>query len=279
MAGGGTQNAQPPQMPQMGPPQMPQRGGGNVYDRAAGALQGAVGGTNAAMGYQPMQVGGAGYSAAQLSGANLRPYQNPYTQQVINGSMRDLNRARQMTLNDVGAQATSAGAFGGDRHGLVEAQANADYMRRAGDLSANLNNQNFMQAQSAAMSDVNARNQQRAFNAGNSLQAQLANQSAGLTGNSQRIGAAGQLGNLANLGFGFGQQINADQASQGAQQQAMMQAIINAAQGRFQGFTGSPGQSLSYPLAAIGAAPVPQSAQTSQNPGIFNYLALGLGLL
>lgn len=279
MAGGGTQNAQPPQMPQRGPPQMPQRGGGNVYDRAAGALQGAVGGTTAAMGYQPMQVGGAGYSAAQLSGANLRPYQNPYTQQVINGSMRDLNRARQMTLNDVGAQATSAGAFGGDRHGLVEAQANADYMRRAGDLSANLNNQNFMQAQSAAMSDVNARNQQRAFNAGNSLQAQLANQSAGLTGNSQRIGAAGQLGNLANLGFGFGQQINADQASQGAQQQAMMQAIINAAQGRFQDFTGSPGQSLSYPLAAIGAAPVPQSAQTSQNPGIFNYLALGLGLL
>ena len=50
-----------------------------------------------------------GYDAA--SGAsNMAQYQNPFTEQVINAGMNDLNRSYQMSLSGIGARAAGAGA-------------------------------------------------------------------------------------------------------------------------------------------------------------------------
>ena len=156
----------------------------------------------------------------------------------------DMARQGLMAQNTLGAQASAAGAFGGSRHGVAEGTMMGDYGRAFGDIAAQQRSQGFNTALSAA-------------------QAQQGIQS----------GLAGQ-------GFGFGQQIGQQQMQQGTQQQAMMQALIDAAKGQYGGFTGAPAQSLGLPLAALGAANMGQNTQTtSQKPGLFNYLSLGLGLL
>jgi len=117
------------------------------------------------------------------------------------------------------------------------------------------------------------------INSAAGLQAQLANQQAGLAGNQARQGAASQLANMGNMGFGMGQQINAQQAQQGAQQQGLLQMLMGGAQNQFQGFTGQPGQSLTYPIAALGGMPNQGSTTTtSQQPGLFNMLGLLMGM-
>jgi hypothetical protein len=97
----------------------------------------------------------------------------------------------------------------------------------------------------------------------NQLQASLANQQAGLAGAGQRLGAANQLGQIANLGFGMGQQVNNN---------LMQQALFDAAQKQFQGFTNQPVNSLGYVTAALGNTPVPETQTTTKQNGLFDYL-------
>ena len=78
--------------------------GFNVNQASAGALQGALGGTQAAM-TGPLQVGA---------------YMNPYTQNVIDRTQQDIARQQEMAMNQLGAQATRARAFGGSRQGVAE---------------------------------------------------------------------------------------------------------------------------------------------------------------
>lgn len=72
----------------------------------------------AAAGTLPLGVGaltGDRAAYAQLS--------NPYQQQVIAALQEQYAKQRQQNMADVGAQATSAGAFGGSRYGVALAQA------------------------------------------------------------------------------------------------------------------------------------------------------------
>ena len=62
-------------------------------------------------------------------------------------------------------------------------------------------------------------------------------------------------------------------------QQALQQQLIDAARGQYAGYTGAPQQSLGLPLAALGAAPVPQTTTQSQKPGLLNYLQLGANVI
>lgn len=278
----------------------------NVYKQSAQAYEQALGGTKAAMGYTPQQVAaervGAqfGYSPQQIAErqavGGIPTYMNPYTQQVIDTSMADLERQRQMQMNQLGAQATQARAFGGSRQGVAEALTNEAFARQGGQLAAGLRQQGFQTALGAAQQDVATAQQaalanqaaqaaERQFAQSTTLQAQranqdaalrsaLANQQAGLSGAQLRLGAAGQMGNLSNLGFGFGQQITQQQMQQGAMQQALQQQLIDAGRAQYQGYVGAPQQSLGLPLQALGAAPVPQTTTQSKQPGLFDYLTL-----
>ena len=226
MAGGANpQNVTRPQMPTAQPfaPQMAQPAAmmpqtqPNVFGQAAGA-----------------------YNTA-LQGPNIGQFMNPYTQEVINRTGADIGAAQQMAMNQLGAQATAARAFGGSRQGVAEAQTNAGFIKQ--------------------LADTAAQQRQAGFNTA--------------------LGAAQQqqqmMSNLAGQGFGFGQAIGQQQMQQGALQQGIMQQLIDAARGQYQGFTGAPQQALTLPLAALGASPVPQTTTTSQRPGLFNYLSLALG--
>lgn len=231
----GTQPQPQPGMGGIGTQPMPQPGMGqpNVYQKSSGAYNAALGGTAGAMGMP-----------------NVGAFANPYQTEVINRSMGDINRQQEQSLNQLGAQASAAGSFGGSRHGVAEAQTREGYARQAGDLSANLRNQGFNTALGAAQQ------QQQ-----------------------QQLAGAGQMGNLANLGFGFGQQLTQNQMQQGALQQALNQALIDAGKGQYSGFTGAPNQALNLPLAALGASQMGQQSTTeSKSPGLLSIFSSLLGL-
>ena len=224
-------------------------GGGNPSNVYQGAAQGLT---------QAGQTAGnvAQYQPQSVT-ANLPQYQNPYTQSVIDPALADVERQRQMAVNDVGAAATRAGAFGGSRHGVAESLTNEAAMRQAGQLSANLRSQGFGQAANLAQQDI-------------------ANQ---MAAGGLNLSAANALGNVSNLGFGMGQSIADQQMRQGTMQQGLTQQLIDAARGQFGQFVGSPTNSAALPLQTIGAIPYGQTQTTTQKPGLFNYLSLGLGLL
>jgi len=270
-------------------------GGFNVNQAAARGLQGSMQGTQTEMGYQPMQVRATDYSAAQMgpagqvAGADLSAYTNPYESQVVQQSLTDLGGAQEKALNQMGAQATAARAFGGSRQGIAEAETRKSYADQAARMVSGLRQSGYQQAQQLAGQDIArqmqadaanqaALNAQRMFGASQGMTAQQLNQGAGLQGAQFRLGAAGQMGNLGQQAFGTSQAIQQQQMQQGLMQQGLQQQLIDAARGQYAGYTGAPQQSLGLPLAALGATPVPQSTTNTMKPGLFNYLQLGASL-
>ena len=216
--------------------------------------------TSAAAGYAPMSVtgesagpaalaGSQGYKAAQFAGVGAGPaaqfagaqanmagignYMNPYTSQVIDASLADLEQARQAAGQQIGQQATAAKAFGGSRHGVSEALSNARFGEQAGktiaqlraqgfDTAANLMQQDVGRQQQAGLANQAALNQMGQFNAGQFQQAGLANQAA-LNQMGQFNAGQFQQAGLANQGalnqasqFGAGASNTASLANQGA---------------------------------------------------------------
>lgn len=214
-------------------------------------------GSAQALGQAGTTAGNVAQFQPQSIASGISTFQNPFEQQVVQGALGDVERQRQMAINDVGAAASRAGAFGGSRQGVAEALTNEAALRQAGNIGANIRSQGFNTAAGLAGQDIANR----------------------MAGQQLNLGAAGQLGNLANLGFGIGQSINQQQAQQGAQQQALMQQLIDNARGNFAQFTGSPATSTQLPLQAIGSVPFGQTQTETQTPGLLNFLSLGLGLL
>lgn len=219
----------------------------NVFNQAAQNTGLAAAGT----------IAGGMYNPDMLRNTNYQPYMNPFTSNVINRTMGDMNRSRNMALNDLGASATAARAFGGSRHGVAEAETNRNFFNQAGNMAAGLRNQGYQNAQNAAMFDI-----------GNQMAA-----------NQNRLGAAAQLAGIGSQQFGMGQAANQGLMQQGALQQAMQQQVIDAGRSQYEGYTGAPGNSLQYPLAGLSAAPPVQTQTTTKSPGLFDFLSLGMGLL
>jgi hypothetical protein len=236
-------------------------GGGaipNVNQAAAQGIYGSGLGAFGEMGYTPGQIG-------TLAGTNLTPYQNPYTQQVVQQTAADLARQNAMQQNVIGAEATRAGAFGGSREAIQRAATNEAFQRQLAQTSANLNLTGYQQAQTAAQQDVQNR---------------LAQQNLNLQGQQARLGAGSQLANIANLGFGMGQTATQNLAQQGALQQALQQQLYDAAAAQYAGYQGAPAQGMGYLTSALSSSPIPQSQTSSSSPGLFDIATTaGMGYL
>ena len=228
----------------------------NINSLAAQGIQGAGMGTAQGMGYSPLSV-----TANQLSNTNLNSYTNPYDDAVVKANEADILRGAQMGMNNLQGAAQAAKAFGGSRHGVAMGEIGRDTVSQLAQASAGLRQAGYQNAQNAALADIQ-----------NNMQGQLANQQADITGQSQRLGAANQLAQISNLGFGMGQTVNNNLMQQGMQQQAMQQALFDAAQKQFQGFTNQPVNSLGYVTAALGNTPVPETQTTTKQNGLFDYL-------
>jgi len=197
------------------------RGGYGLLGEQLGQSRGMLGLTGrtalgSARGYDP-----TGYSA----------YMSPYTENVIDRSLGDVRE--QMEKQKMGSRdrAVSAGAFGGSRGRLAEADIERAGLRSMGDLSAGLRERGYLTAQEQAQGAFEQ--QQR-----------------------RQAGAASQLGNVAGgLGSLAGQQATAGQnvatgiAGLGIQGAGLMGGlgqqlggIGSRLAGQYQGFGGNYGQ-------------------------------------
>jgi len=145
------------------------------------------------------QVADATSTARGLSGYNMSDvdnFMNPYTQQVIDPVLRDIEQSRAMQQQANASRALSAGAFGGDRQALVDAETNRLAMQQAGDVSGRLRQQGFRDAQQASLSSAGVRGR------GADLLAGLGQQQRGMTYDDARM-----LQGVGQQQRGFGQSL------------------------------------------------------------------------
>ena len=116
---------------------------------------GQLGGAGAGLAQKGFDIlGGIGSAADRISA-----YQNPFTSEVIDRSMADLERQRQISGQVDASKAIAAKAFGGSRQAVNDALTNEAYARQAGDLASNLRYQGFNTALGAAQNDVQQQQQ------------------------------------------------------------------------------------------------------------------------
>jgi hypothetical protein len=92
---------------------------------------------------------------APYAGYNLgmvQQYMNPYEQQVIQGTLGDIERARQGQISAEGAAATAAKAFGGTRQAVTRSLVDEAALRNATNAAAQLRQTGFAQAQNLGLS-------------------------------------------------------------------------------------------------------------------------------
>ena len=170
--------------------------------------------------YQPAEITAQQTNLGMTGPGSIGSYMNPYTQSVRENALADLESARQAAIRQTGQQAMQAKAFGGSRQGVAESLTNAGFAKQAANLGTTLNEQAFNQAMAMQQADI-----------GRKSAADLANQQAGLQGAQFRLGAAGQLGNLAAqqqaLRLGGAQAVMGAGGARQALEQQQMDAIRN----------------------------------------------------
>jgi hypothetical protein len=179
-------------------------------------------------------------------------YMSPYVQGVIAKQQREAQRSADIASTRRGAQAASAGAFGGSRQAIENAEAARNLQTQLGDIEA----QGLQDAYKQAQAQFNAEQ-----NAG--LTAQTANQQAGLTVGSQNLGAKQATQQL---------QTNADVQVQLANLNAAQQAAVQNAAQQFQASGMNADQAMKAALANQNTAMQTgvQNAQMEQQANLAN---------
>jgi hypothetical protein len=185
--------------------------------------------------------------AQQYSGPQAyQQFMSPYQQQVMDTTLTEFDRQKQMALAQQQAQAVAGGAFGGAREGVQRAEYGAQTLQDRAALQAQLLQQGFGQAQQQA-------------NTAFTQQAGLASLQPTLVGQ--------QIAGLSGLG-----------QQQQAQQQAILDAQATAArEAAFEPYTryGLVGQQLT---GLVGGFPTQVQTFNPQQPTSPLQTALGTGL-
>jgi hypothetical protein len=114
------------------------------------ALPGAVSSAQDLTRYSAPTVG----TAANVSQDQINHYLNPFIQSVVDTTGADIGRQTAQQIAQNQGAATAAGAFGGSRHGVVDALTNEAAQRTLASTAANLRSQGFSTAVGAGQSDL-----------------------------------------------------------------------------------------------------------------------------
>lgn len=175
------------------------------------AFQGAAGmGPSAATGEATQRALGTSYDpyATGQFGAQASQYMDPYMQNVVNIQQREAQRQADIAGTQRGAQAVQAGAFGGSRQAIMDAEAARNLATQKGDIQARGLQDAYSRGQTQFNTEQQLREQSRQYGAGLGLQGlQTA-----LTGAQQQ--------------FGQGMDANKLQQAYGTQQQQQVQGIL-----------------------------------------------------
>lgn len=172
-------------------------------------------------------------SAPSFLTGDISGYMNPYTQNVVDTTLTDINKMRDMALNRDADRAIAANAFGGSRQGVLESLTNQAAIEQAAKTGASLRSQGYRDAANLMQTDLDRAFRNKFFQgdiAGNILQDQ-----------------SSQLGNLFNIG---------------GMQQGLQQTGIDKAFGQYQDAIGYGPRQLG--LLAQSAGLIPQQSTSTQ---------------
>jgi hypothetical protein len=239
-------------------------------------LQNNVGSTNGAFNTAQSMTTAAGgatpgnVTAGSFLTGNLSGYMNPYTSNVIDATNAQAIQGLHQTNNVTGAAAQRAGAFGGSRQGVAEGVNAAQTGMGMNTLTAQLQGQNFSQAQAAMAADQNR-----------ALTADQGNQSTQTSNANRMLNAGGQLGNLATQGQASFLQGNQAAMAGQSQLQAQQQQQLDAQRALYGEQANYPLQQLQIRQSGLSATPYGQTTNgtsttpTTQN-GFMQMAGLGL---
>jgi hypothetical protein len=255
------------------------RGQFSAAQQAMGQGLGALGGT---MGMYDPRMG--------------QQFMNPYQQQVIDESLRQIQRQGGIAQQNLQAQAVKAGAFGGSREGVQRAELGRALAEQQNAAILGGLQQGFGQSQQQAQQAFEA--QQGRQQQGASMFGQFGQGIAGLAGQQFGIGAqmasglgslGAQLGNLGVQQAAMGQ--TAQQLGQrdvdflfglGSQQQRQSQAALDAQRATEMQAAMQPFQNIAFLSDIYKGAPSTQMSMTQMaqpTPSPFQQIAgLGVGL-
>ena len=265
--------------------------------------------------YQPSRFEAPGVGSRSITGGDaLSQYMSPYMQNVVDIQQREAQRQADIAATQRGQKYARAGAFGGARQAIENAEAARNLAMQKGDIQAqglqqafgqgtqqfNVEQQAAMQAalanQQARMQAQQMAEQSRQYGYGQLMQqaglgaqynqaaAQLGEQSRqygaglGLQGLQAALQSAQQLGNLGQTQFGQNMALNQLQAQYGLQQQQQMQQDLTAKYQDFLNFQNQPYKQLGFMSDILRGAPLTQTGSTvyGQAPSTVSQLA-GLG--
>ena len=182
-------------------------------------------------------------AAASTGPSAYQQFMSPFQQDVIDTTLTEFDRQTAAGIPALNAQAIQAGAFGGARQGVQEAEFLSNQARARAGLEAQLRQQGFTQAQQLAQQ--NLANQ---LKLGGAQQAFLG----------QDVGALSTLGGLNQA---------QEQAKLSAQQQLLQQQLqqpLTAAQTYGQGIMGL---ISGYPTTTTTTQPTPSALQSALGAG------------
>jgi len=160
------------------------------YDPQAAAIAEGLAETRRALDPTTTALGYAEGARREFDPADIAKYQDPFTEQVIETQLADIDRQRDLASQGIASQAARAGAFGGSRYGIQQAELERNAAEQRNRIAAQLRSQGFQQAQEAAMRE-------------NTRLGQLGLQQAGAVSDIGR--GYGQIGGqLASIGSGYG---------------------------------------------------------------------------
>lgn len=176
-------------------------------------------------------------------------FMSPYMQQVVDQQMTSAQRQADIASTQRGAQAVRAGAFGGSRQAVENAEAARALASQKGEIQARGLQSAYEQAQ------------------------QQFNQEQG-----QRLSAAQTMGQLGQQQFGQEMGITGQRAQFGADQRAATQEILSTQYQDFLNQQRAPYDQLSFMSSIIRGTPMGQTTTAYQPPASqFSQLA-GLGI-
>ena len=218
-------------------------------EQAFTGIQGLVG---QGQGYFDPSTALAKSSAVAPTSEAVQAAMSPYTQNVVDIQQREALRQADVAQQQLGAQAVSAGGYGGSRMAILEAEQNRNTQQLLGDIQA--------RGQAAAFEDAQTR---------------LAQQSG------RELAASGQLMNLGSVAPQQSlKELTAVEAV-GAQRQAQSQQGLNIAKQQFEEEQVFPEQTLQQYQSVIRGFPLQantyKQSQTTTPAPSFLQQAAGLG--
>lgn len=235
---------------------------------------------------------------AMMRDVNIGEYMSPYQQGVTDIALREMQRQRDIEEQGLAAQAERAGAFGGSRQAILEAELGRNYGQRAADLITQQQQAAFLNAQQQAAADLQRANQAQLQNielgaqefgigadlAGRDIaamtNAQVRNEALRQAAAQQQLSGASALSGAANqmrqLGFADADVLR----TLGAEERGLQQSQMEADYADFLRSQAFPYQALEARLAPLGiSADIATAVPTQSRPSSFQSLLGTLGTI